>query len=176
MTATIIQEFRRAPAATGPHAHHGGARNRAYHHRCRSLLPSHAIQRHTLHLGRHPTPLTNARRPHWPQLNIGLCGPAPRDHRLRNQRNHRHRWCTIRTDAWLYRRQQLYRIPGHQRYRYHRWPGFGLAEREIIGGIPIEPHWFHLLTAATARRRDASRERDPVRPVAFETAPAGGGR
>ena len=54
MTVNIIQEFRRAPAAIGPHAHHGGTRNRAHHHRCRSLLPSHAIQRHTLHPGRHP--------------------------------------------------------------------------------------------------------------------------
>ena len=54
MTATIIQEFRRTPAATGPHAHHGSVRNRAYHHWCRSLLPSHAIQWRFLHPGRHP--------------------------------------------------------------------------------------------------------------------------
>jgi len=53
MTVNIIQEFRRAPAATGLHAHHGGARNRVHHHWCRSLLPSHAIQWRFLHPSRH---------------------------------------------------------------------------------------------------------------------------
>ena len=175
MTATIIQEFRRTPAATSPHAHHGGAHNRAHHHWCRSLLPSHAIQWRFLHPSRHPHLLQMHEGP-IDRNQISACGLVPRDHRLRNQRKHRHRWCTIRTDAWLYRRQQLYRIPGHQRYRHHRRPGFGPAERETVGGIPIEPHWFHLPTAATTRRRDASGERAPARPVAFKTAPAGGGR